>query len=681
MGQRRPGFTRAGFRRVGAASTASGGITQITSPDLSITVTSPLGPITSLALASLSSLSIAGQARWTLGVARIYAVDFVNGLDTNRGYADAASSSTADYALAVQAAGLVAKKTIGGLAAIFPRVGAGRVCEIVVANGGVNTVQAYTEALETLLAGVVGYSSTFSVRGTGTNTTAGAVAFDGSANDVLYLGAITAPGMNAAGYKPTGSPTTTVVQCLTAAGGAPGFGAEPAAPCGYRIRFDAATATAALRNICRMVIKVAGTDTLTFPDALPAVPVGGGTPDTFYIEQVGVTFPASTVGVGAVVSLAGVGFAGAFTSTLASSVTLAFTQSATSYTFTRTTVVSAARAYTNVARGSQTVGGSRATTSASFADTPTLTLNGLCTVTSLSITTCSSLTILAGFVSGTSWTLSNINGLAGGSVSNIGGTAAVVSLPPRIINGNITLSNGGRIGISQVAINSSGGQYLLTTAGPWTINMALAGANTSITGVNSGGAGGLNPGTSGALNNFGLSTFILGATLPTLTGTVEVAMSGGLNATWAQLGAGAGFTDINGNRFIGAGQAAGVPVFFSGTLFGGAGATLTYLANAGDALAVNNTTPLAYPGPGAVTSTLLVKPRVNTMANACTATLYKNGVATAMTVSIPAGTTAVVSVGGSVQLFPTDVFDLRLDDAVADATHTLAVSATLRLAA
>ena len=70
-------------------------------------------------------------ANWTLGVCRVYAVDGVNGNDANVGFADPATSSAADYAIACAAAGAagVAKKTLAGLGAVFPRQGRGRLVE------------------------------------------------------------------------------------------------------------------------------------------------------------------------------------------------------------------------------------------------------------------------------------------------------------------------------------------------------------------------------------------------------------------------------------------------------------------------------------------------------------------------------------------------------------------------
>lgn len=225
-------------------------------------------------------------ATWNITRPRIYAVDGVNGNDAFAGFADPASSSSADYAIACAAAGLVAKKTIAGLAAIFPRLGAGRLVEVVIAAG------TYVDGLEVLLDGVTGYAfGSPEIRGTVTNATAGAVAFAGTTADVTMAGGVTVTGLNAAGYNPTGAPTTSVIQCLKVGGAAPAFGAEPAVPMGFRIRFDSATATVALRNQCRSVSLVSGTDTLALQTVLPAVPVAG---DVFYLEQPGVVVPAFT---------------------------------------------------------------------------------------------------------------------------------------------------------------------------------------------------------------------------------------------------------------------------------------------------------------------------------------------------------------------------------------------------
>ena len=226
-------------------------------------------------------------AQWPQDNPRIYAVDGTNGNDANDGFADAASSSTSDVQAATVAAGLVAKKTLAGLAAIFPRQGSGRTCAVVIARG------TYTDTLVEVLNGTTGYRLLV-VRGTGTNATAGCTAFDGSTADLIYVGGQTAAGVNANGYNPTGGATTTVIPCQLNGGGAATFAAEPAVPLGCRIRFAVNTATVALRNIAAAIIKVSGsTLTVSTANPLPAVPA---TNDVFYIEQPGVVCPATADG-------------------------------------------------------------------------------------------------------------------------------------------------------------------------------------------------------------------------------------------------------------------------------------------------------------------------------------------------------------------------------------------------
>lgn len=294
-------------------------------------------------------------ADWTVGVCRVYAVDGTNGNDANKGYADPASSSAADYATACAAAGAVAKKTIAGLAAIFPRIGNGRKVEIVIRAG------TYSDSLELALNGVAGYANGCpEVRGTDTIASAGCTAFDGSVADCTAIGMTTATGLNAAGYNPTGGPTTSTIQCVKAGGGAPGFGAEPALPLGVRIRFSATTTTAALRNICRQVCQVTGTDTVLLQTALPAVPVAG---DVFFVEMAGVNIPAftlqgntqsasSTNGM----MLAGLESSGAVTTGPGLVLTFAGCggQNWTQSGFSR---AATAQAYLHPVRGSMTVGG------------------------------------------------------------------------------------------------------------------------------------------------------------------------------------------------------------------------------------------------------------------------------------------------------------------------------------
>lgn len=248
-----------------------------------------INPTTGVGAVTVNAAS-PGVASWDTRFCRIYAIDGVNGNDANAGFADPTATSAAAYAVACAAAGAVAKRTWGGLAAIFPRLGQGRMVEIVVAAA------TYTESPQLVLNGVVGYlSGCPSVRGTRTDTTAGVVQFDGSTADATVAGHVVVPSLNAGGYNAIGSPTTSVIQCQLNGGGAAGFAASPAVPVGTRLRFASNTPTVALRNQCRQVCHVSGTDTVSLQTALPAVPAIGGSPDVFYFEQAGVVVPTAVI--------------------------------------------------------------------------------------------------------------------------------------------------------------------------------------------------------------------------------------------------------------------------------------------------------------------------------------------------------------------------------------------------
>lgn len=203
---------------------------------------------------------------------RFYALDAVNGNDSNLGYSD----------LSAAAAGLVAVQTPAQLNKILPLNGTGHAVTILINKG------TYAD-LTTFLCGRSGYYY-FLCRATCTDATAGSVAFADDTNDRNMNGNVTATGMNSAGYNPTGAPTTRTIQCLKVGGGAPGFPAEAptiSLPGGARLRFDINTSTVALRGIRRTVVGVAGTDTLTMDKLLPAVPTAA---DIFYLEMPGANF-------------------------------------------------------------------------------------------------------------------------------------------------------------------------------------------------------------------------------------------------------------------------------------------------------------------------------------------------------------------------------------------------------
>jgi hypothetical protein len=219
------------------------------------------------------------MADWPMTTIRTFLYDPVNGNDTNPGYSDIAGP----YNPATQA-----KLTLNGIQSVLPRHFAGRTFRLIIAS----TTFANAE-LDQLLSGATGVGSGSVVRGTSTNATASSVAFQDDTADRTFVGATTATSCNAGGYNPTGGATTTVVPCQLNGGGAAGFGAEPASPLMWRLRFDNGTTTATLRNVCRCVIQVAGGNTLTLDSALPATPA---TNDIFYLEMGGVSYPSIRVG-------------------------------------------------------------------------------------------------------------------------------------------------------------------------------------------------------------------------------------------------------------------------------------------------------------------------------------------------------------------------------------------------
>jgi hypothetical protein len=103
---------------------------------------------------------------------------------------------------------------------------------------------------------------------------------------------------------------------------------------------------------------------------------------------------------------------------------------------------------------------------------------------------------------------------------------------------------------------------------------------------------------------------------------------------------------------------------FSGAIVGAAGATLSYLADGGFIGAVNQTAAIRYPTSARTAKRLRVNSISNSAAHTVTCTLYKNGVATPLVISIPAGSAANTkfSLDVNVAFVDGDDFDLRLDD-------------------
>lgn len=194
-----------------------------------------------------------------------------------------------DIATAVTAAQLTPFKTFEQVDLVLPKVGHGATLLVMVK--GRTAAATYRNKANTaddapnFVNGLVGYKRVI-VRGT--------TDFSNSASDQITSGFVPVAGTNAGGYNPTAGATISSIPAQLAGGGAAGFPAEAtgfSAISGKRIRFDAATATAALRNICVMVWKN-DTTTITPSDDLPAVP---STSDVFYIEEPSAVFATINV--------------------------------------------------------------------------------------------------------------------------------------------------------------------------------------------------------------------------------------------------------------------------------------------------------------------------------------------------------------------------------------------------
>jgi hypothetical protein len=635
------------------------------------------------------------EARWPLTAAsrRVYLVDGVNGNDANAGFLD---GGAAVFPISGATIAATALKTIEALAAIFPRVGNGRAAEIIIAAG------TYTGSLSALLSGVTGYQNNYPiVRGTATSATANCTAFDGSTADNTFLGAVTVTGMNAAGYNPTGVPTNQVIPCLKVGGADPAFPAEPAAPLGWRIRFDAATATAALRNICREAAVIAeggGVGTITTATTLPAVPAAA---DVFYLEQAGVVLPGGNLTGCSGMSYAGIGgfrapqLVGILCSSafggIGSSLFFCFCGLPTGNSFDGGSYACDAT-YLSADRGTITAGGGLVVTGTLFSQAATLSLKKII-VTTLATIQNPLFCNFKEFVCGTGLQVTGTIGTDNITVTCIGSEnqAGSGQLTSRILGSTAGVGAGlglvnCKVVIGQIDFVNMGARPGVLLNEAWVFQHPATGGTALTSSV------------PGGNTNFGLSmnsasTYIKNFAAPhnTVTGTSgDLRVSGtALAVPWAATEL-TGFVDVNDNRMVGVIGPLGVVGKFSGAIVTSAvGATTSYLADSGSALAVANlSVPQRYP----TSLRLITRLRVavsavsGALSNSVTATVYQGtggGVpaATAMQVNIPSGSavgTLFVDSAHPLLALDGDTFDVRLDDAGADAAAgTLAVSAVL----
>jgi hypothetical protein len=637
----------AGASAAGAAATASrsdhthAGVISLNGSQGAMVATVDEGLDLDAATPGTLNFGQTSKATWPIATPRYYAVG-TGGNDANAGFSDVSQA----------AAWAVRKLTIGGLAKIFPKMGAGRSAGIII--GGNSTT--YTESLELLLFGTTGYAA-LAVRGTGTNATAGAVAGAGDAADFIGGGYVTGTGMNAAGYNPTGAPTTTSLPCLKVGGAAPAFAAEPAFPCGLRVRFDSATATAALRNVCRTTIRVTGTTTLIPSSAWPAVPAAG---DVFYIEMPGWSAPATslwhanrtlTINGGDLTGSVFLSGLTAVNNTFLAGCTLsgAVARNA-AVTFTSTgTFPGMANATLGDCRGSSTFTSSNS--AVSFGNSVWV---GLVDMIGPSGCTMAQAFFAGGFQgSGGSLSLNeqNIGGSSNPTIGNLTGGA-----PTRFLRSASTALalTGFRCQLGQCTFVSGSAVGLSIRGMSDIVNMAtIAAVQSSL--VNE----------SGTMTDVGvefdngnpasLSRFRQGQlTLPnasTLTGAGgDIRINGGFILTWAQINA-TGLVDTLGNQIASTCGPLGVVGKFSGVLITDVLLpTQTFLGDPGfqPLLNANGAPDAEYPTSLRIISRLRACTPTGTGLN-LVVTLYKRAVggalaATAQTVTIPAGAAAGATV-------------------------------------
>lgn len=704
---------------VGTGGGGGGTVSDVTSSDASVIVGAPTGPAVDLkvnlatalppainATNSTTGVSVQAaredhdhgqtiEATWTLANPRIYALDATAGNDANAGFVTAASASVADVKAATAAAGLVALKTVAALSAVFPKVGAGR--SVVIVVNTYNGTVTYN-GLYAVIAGTTGYARGCPlIRGTSTQATASCVAFDGTPADIVYWGAAIASGTNAPGYNPTGSPTTTTIQLLKAGGGAAGLTAESAGnapiPIGLRLRFDNSAGTTtqvALRNVCARVIQVIGTDTVVLDRALPAVPAAG---DTLYFEDGGIVTDTILLQGGGFPTLQGPQIVG-----VRCTGALGCASSGQSYVFfSHVGSFSASRGFgfwsgsngntpfyvdgtfPNVGGGLRVDLGGSSTVELMSADIPGV-VYAAGTFSSQDYNRC---TFRAGAVAAAGLTLKNSRAQMDTSFVSLG--AGTGEQPSRVIGPGTAAGVDLRWWsgtIANLQVTNMGSKPCIMLRDRCFVVFGSFFSPATV-----GGSSGNNDVGLDLTNSFGAIISIQGVAPPTITGVLgDIRLAGGQIISWAAA-FNTGIVDSQDNRIIAPGTAPNSITKFSGPLVGAVGAQLTYFSDPGPFGASgenNQTTPCRYPTSMRLAIRLRVTNIFNNSVNATTVTLYKNGVATAMQVSIPAGSAAYTKfqdLSHPILFGDNDDYDLRGDDPAGDSAGGVNIAGALEWAA
>ncbi len=217
----------------------------------------------------------------------VYCVDYDgltlagNDATANPGYAPSTGVPATDMTTALNAAKLTPFKTLERVGQLLQREGANSTPVVLVRTR--TDGEAYRNIANTADQGM-DYLNQF--RGNKRLVVRGTLDFVNDLNDKIVCGFLAAAGTNAGGYNAIGGSSASLLVCQLNGGGAPAFPVEAAgqsAVSGLRIRFDAATATVALRNATSMVHQNDATN-ITPSDNLPAVPAVN---DVFYLEEAG----------------------------------------------------------------------------------------------------------------------------------------------------------------------------------------------------------------------------------------------------------------------------------------------------------------------------------------------------------------------------------------------------------
>lgn len=521
-------------------------------------------------------------ASWPVGTMRWYCLDGDSGSDANVGFSNTSSADCGNNAV----------RTESQLNTILPFSGLDR--DVVVLVKSMNSGGSYS-APASFLSGRYGYR-TFVTRATVTNSTAGSVAFADDANDQKMAGGVTATGMNAAGYNPTGSPTQRAIQLVKAGGGSPGFGAEPAIPDGARIRFDNATSTAALRGYRTTIVKTSGGDTIEVAVLLPAVPGGS---DIAYIEMPGANFTDTNVLIDPVSTTSGlmapmVGFNITGKLSVEGVVIPAFTWSSGSMRFIHDTGGGPNSVYSITSGtlidtgGAVRIGGNLQVGS----NTATVTAIGIAPFVAggVAIDRTGSIELVQGFVTnaGISFNRASLATSQDGDPDGIGTIPHSIGLGMRNcrIAGTGLISGGvGAFGLfdGSMALSIGGLEIAPMGAAP-AIMLGVTGGSLVINGPLSGSSGNADVGLDLTLSTG--STIAL-RSVPTVTGTAgDVRLCDGTIVTWTQ--ANAGIIDACNNQFVGTVRFP-FTIQPSGTVMSGGAVTITNMSGGGaQCVQVNN---------------------------------------------------------------------------------------------